>query len=71
MVVAVLVHVGIALSLVLLGLWGRSHATVVPPVWMTHAERLRRAKTMHRGGTACVVFGALYAIAAAVAVIAS
>jgi hypothetical protein len=38
---------------------------------MTHAERLRRAKTMHRGGTACVVFGALYAIAAAVAVIAS
>lgn len=67
MLLAVLAQVALAAALVGLGLWGRRAAGRLPAGSLPHEERVRRARVLHRGATACVLLGVLFAVSAVVA----
>ncbi|MCE3554473.1 MULTISPECIES: hypothetical protein [Pseudonocardia] len=62
MLLGVLAQALLAVALVALGLWGRAAAGTLPARSLPPEERERRSRVLHRGGTGCVLLGALFAV---------
>jgi hypothetical protein len=63
MLPGILAQSALALSLISLGWWGRRRAATLVPASLASANRARRIVTVRRGATACLVLGALFALA--------
>lgn len=52
-------HLALGGSLILLGRWGRDHATSMSPLYLDEREREIRSAVVRRGGLASILAGAL------------
>jgi hypothetical protein len=63
MLITTLSQLGLAITLLLLGWWGRTAATRIVPPTLSEPDRARRLRVIGRGALGCQVCGLLFALA--------